>query len=122
MFSLVGSPSSIRLQIVSSHGSQIENHEFLLIVELEALVFVVEHNILLKSEDPKFSTFLKKHFSLIWVAAVSFTIHNHIRLNTTTYLFILSFSKIITTTKMIASPLLFVESSLLVVIKKHLQS
>ena len=49
----------------------------LFVVLLEALVFVVDHNFGVKTQNSNFNTFHEKHFSLGWVAAVSFTIHHH---------------------------------------------
>ena len=56
---------------------QVDNHEFVLEVVFEALVFVQNLNFRVKSQDPNFSTFHEKHLSLVWVAAVSLTVQHH---------------------------------------------
>ena len=56
---------------------QVDNHELLFVVLFEGLMFVFKQNFLLKSQNPNHFTFHEKHFSLGWVAAVSFTIHHY---------------------------------------------
>ena len=56
---------------------QIDNRDIFLEVVFEALVFVQNHNFRVNSQNLDLFAFHEKHLSLLWVAAVSFSIHHH---------------------------------------------